>query len=146
MKTTQAQAAAMIRKELKKNGIKAKVTSTSASMMTAVRVNLLEDYCPAVVAKVEAFCNRFQYGHFDSMTDGYDYDNHRDDIPQVKYVTVNANYSEELFEEARQLVLDRVNTEDLFDFQIREMAWRVIRDNDYGFWASRKPKITVAAA
>lgn len=94
-KSTQAQAAAMIRKHLKAHGIKARVTSSSASMTNSVNVELVDELAPTV-DKVEQFCKQFQQGHFDGMTDSYDYSNRRDDLPQVRFVFVRNERSEEM--------------------------------------------------
>lgn len=91
----QAQAAKLIRAELKKHGIKARVRSSSASMTSSVDV-YLTDELPATVAQVEEFCGKFQEGHFDGMTDCYEYSNTRSDLPQAKFVFVHNDLSEEL--------------------------------------------------
>ena len=91
----QAQVAKLIRAELKKHGIKGRVRSDSASMCTSVDVYLTDELQP-VVDEVEAFCKKFQYGHFDGMQDLYEYSNTRDDIPQAKFVFVHNDLSDEL--------------------------------------------------
>ncbi len=90
----QAKAAKMIRAQLKAEGIKATVRSDSASMTNSVRVTLNDELAPTV-EKVEQFCKQFQRGHFDGMTDSYEYSNTRDDLPQVQFVFVNNDLSEE---------------------------------------------------
>ncbi len=89
-KSSQAAAAAMIRKELKKHGIKATVRSSSFAGGTSVDVTV-SNLAPWVRREVEAFVGQFEYGHFDGMYDIYEYSNCRDDIPQVKFVFVNFN-------------------------------------------------------
>jgi len=89
MKTEQAQAAAMIRKELKNNGIKASVTSASGSMTSSVRVQLADLVAPWTLQAIENFCNKFQMGHFDGMIDLYEYSNTNDNLPQAKFVFVS---------------------------------------------------------
>ena len=104
MKYPHSQAAALIRKELKRNNIPAKVSSKSYSMGDSVRVLLTENPLPATVKKVEEFTAKFQYGHFDGMTDMYEISNNNDDLPQAKHVFVNTEYSDEF----KQLVWDYV--------------------------------------
>lgn len=89
MKTEQAQAAALIRKELKANGIKATVRSASGSMTSSVRIQLANMVAPWTLQAIENFCNKFQMGHFDGMVDCYEYSNTNDDLPQVKFVFVS---------------------------------------------------------
>jgi len=93
MRTTQAQAASQIRKELKKNGIKASVTSSSSPMTTNVDVYLGKRYIPSVVAKIEEFCNKYQMGSFNGQIDCYEYSNKNENLPQVRYVSVSNDYA-----------------------------------------------------
>ncbi len=95
MKTEQAQAAALIRKELKKHGIKASVTSASGSMTSSVRVQLADLVAPWTLKAIESFCNKFQMGHFDGMVDMYEYSNTNDDLPQAKFVFVSNGRSDD---------------------------------------------------
>lgn len=99
MKTDQAKAAAEIRKHLKSKGLKCSVTSDSGSMTSSVRVKLY-DQPPEVVKEITDFANQYQYGHFDGMTDMYEYSNSQDAIPQAKYVFVDNSISDELNQKA----------------------------------------------
>ena len=98
-RSTQAQAAAIIRKEIKAHGIKARVTSDGYAGGNSVNV-YVKDLEPWVRKELESFVNQFQYGHFDGMQDLYEYSNSRDDIPQVKYAFVECTYSDELKQKA----------------------------------------------
>lgn len=98
-KSSHAAAAAEIRKELKKHGIEARVRSESYSMGSSVRVRIFNQP-PWVAKKIEAFANQYQYGHFDGMQDLYEYSNRRDDLPQVKFVFVDNEFSDEMREAA----------------------------------------------
>ena len=94
-----AKAAKIIRQELKAHGIKGSVTSSSYAGGTSIRVNV-ENLEPWVLESIKRFTSKFEYGHFDGMTDCYEYSNNRDDIPQVKYLFVNCSYSDELRQQA----------------------------------------------
>jgi len=83
--STHAQAAKMIRTELKKRGIKARVIASSASMTSSVDVYVCNQP-KEVFEEIESFANKFQYGHFDGMTDCYEYSNTDENLPQVKFV------------------------------------------------------------
>jgi hypothetical protein len=48
---------------------------------------------------VSEFCGQFQYGSFDGMTDSYNYDNGRSDIPQVRWVQVHNRPSDAMRKE-----------------------------------------------
>jgi hypothetical protein len=90
--SSHAAAAAAIRAELKAlfPDTKFSVTSESFSMGNAVRVHWTDG--PGVQV-IEFVIGKYQYGHFDVMTDYYEYSNHRDDIPQAKYVTTERRRS-----------------------------------------------------
>lgn len=90
----QAKAAKQIRAHLKAHGISATVTSTSASMMTAVRIELT-DALPGLQDEVETYCKQFMYGHFCGSDDSYHYSNTREDLPQATFVTVTTSYTDE---------------------------------------------------
>ena len=78
------------------------VTSDNYAVGNAVRVNIgkrlpcregsfmLDTGTPefAMRRKVRAITDKYTKGSFDGMTDSYDYSNRRDDLPQVKYVTI----------------------------------------------------------
>lgn len=101
-----AQAAKQIRQILKKEfpSIKARVTSSSFAGGTAVDIHIggrcatlddgftVDKNCPNYKLRkdVEFFVNKFQRGHFDGMTDSYEYSNVDESIPQVKYVMVSS--------------------------------------------------------
>ena len=93
-----AQAAKIIRKELKKHNVPGKVLSSSYSMGSSVRVTLL-DPMPATIKKVRRFCSDYQYGHFDGMNDIYEHSNTNEELPQAKHVTVTAQHSPALKQE-----------------------------------------------
>ena len=85
MKSNHARAAQMIRKELKDRfpGVKFSVRSSSYSGGSAVHIRSE----PRVDRQeVMAIVGKYQYGHFDGMTDMYEYSNTDDSIPQVQFV------------------------------------------------------------
>ena len=96
-KSNQAQAAALIRKELKKEfpQTKFRVTSSGFSGGDSVSIHWQNG---ATTKQVQDITNKYQYGHFDGMTDSYEYSNNRKDIPQTKYVM-----------EQRTITMDIVN-------------------------------------
>ncbi len=90
-----AHAAKMIRAELKKNGIKARVKASTASMTSSVDIYLTDCLAPWTLKEIKTFCDKFQYGHFDGMQDLYEYSNTNDDLPQVKFVFVHNGRTDE---------------------------------------------------
>lgn len=95
MKTDAAKAAQMIRKQLRLDGITAKVTSDNYAGGSSVDVNTT-DLTHEQVKRVTKYINQFQYGNYDGFNDYYDFNNSRTDIPQVKYVFLNNSYSPEV--------------------------------------------------
>ena len=92
--TTAALAARQIRKMLKQHGVKASVKSSNYAGGNSIRVTLF-DAPPWTVDAVKAATAKYEYGTFDGMTDSYNYDNRRDDIPQVKYLFVEVEFTDE---------------------------------------------------
>lgn len=85
--TKAAQVAKLIRTDLKKLGIKAKATSSNYSMGDSVTVKI-ENASPSLLQELKARYAKYQYGHFDGMTDSYEYSNSRKDIPQTKFLFI----------------------------------------------------------
>ena len=107
-----AAAAKQVRAFVKKLGLKGSVRGEAASMTDSVRV-VLENASPAQIDQVKEFANQFQYGHFDGMCDIYEYSNSRDDIPQVKYVFVRSDYSDDMKQKALDAITKKFNIEPL---------------------------------
>ncbi len=86
-----AQAAKMIRNELKQafKGVKFTVTSQYYAGGCSVDIYKPKDIDRNAVDKI---VSKYQYGQFDGMTDSYDVTNNRTDIPQVQYVLVQNHY------------------------------------------------------
>lgn len=99
IKTQAAQAAAAIKAELKIAGFKAKVKSSNFSGGNSVNV-YVPDMNPAQIQAINEICDKYQYGQFNGMEDYYEYTNRRDDLPQAKYVSVNNEISDELYQKA----------------------------------------------
>lgn len=92
--TSVATCADSIRAELKKQfpGIKFSVRSETFSMGNSVRISWTDGPTRETIEKIS---NKYQYGHFDGMNDIYINSNHREDIPQAKWVTCDRSMSEE---------------------------------------------------
>jgi hypothetical protein len=92
-------AAVLIRKELKSAfpTIKFRVISSSFSMGDSV--DIFWDNGPSRDA-VRKITRKYQYGHFDSMTDCYENSNCREDLPQSKFVTCQRTITPELLAQA----------------------------------------------
>lgn len=80
-----AQAAKLIRKELKAAFPKTKFSVTSEYFSMGNAVNISWDNGPAK-SEVHEISDKYEYGHFDGMTDCYEFSNKRTDIPQTKFV------------------------------------------------------------
>lgn len=95
----QAQVAKLCRQFLKSKGIKCTARSSSFSMGDSVSVDV-DNQPPEVMKMINEEFDKYQYGHFDGMTDMYEYSNSRKDIPQTKYLSVSNHYSEDMYQKA----------------------------------------------
>lgn len=93
--SSHAAAAAAIKAELTSiyPNIKFSVKSDSFSMGDSVHVNWTDG---PTDSEVNDIIKKYQYGHFDGMTDMYESSNSRNDIPQSKYVSGSRSISDEL--------------------------------------------------
>lgn len=91
MKSNHARAAQMIRRELKERfpGVKFSIRSRSYSGGSAVDIRS-EPYVDR--QEVMAIVGKYQYGHFDGMTDTYHHSNTDESIPQVQFVQYHRSY------------------------------------------------------
>ena len=162
--TEAAIVAKAIRAELKAAGcpVKFQVTSKNYSGGDSVRV-VLEDPAPVVLKAVKALVSKYEGGRFDGMQDLYTYHKGRTG-PTVKYLFVDASYSPEVrqaaweylrgwwsgfegapesYEQAGSFITASANPSS------REYGDRLLHrviTGDLGyFWASRKPRVALAA-
>lgn len=136
-----AAAAKAIRTELKANGINARVRASTGSMTSSVNVDIEQDLTPAAIEEIKTFCNRYQMGHFDGMTDMYEYSN-RQDLPQVKFVFVSVKYSEELKAAAAAYIAEINGIE---EHEQDRYSWMALNGSWGDFWTAHKPRIRCAA-
>lgn len=148
MKSAQAQVASQIRKSLKAAGIQCKVKSRSFAGGNSVDVEVF-DQLPATMAILEAEFAQYQYGHFDGMTDSYEYSNSRDDIPQTRFLHIANVYSKDIRQAAWNWT--RANYSD-FANSPADVAEAYLYDDSMalnqtlnqakgGFWATLKPRV-----
>lgn len=104
MKTlsTHAQAAKMIRQELKKAFplIKFTVTSSSYSGGTSIDVDWVDG---PIRDRVQEVIGKYQYGYFNGMEDIYETTNRIDGLPQVKFVMSRREISETIYNEVYEV-------------------------------------------
>lgn len=93
--STHALCAKEIRKILKKEFPNTKFSVRADSFSGGNSVNIYWTDGPTS-NKVDEFVKKFQYGHFDGMTDCYEYSNGREDIPQVKFVMTTRKMSDQV--------------------------------------------------
>lgn len=142
--TEAARCAALIRAELKKHHIATTVRSRNFSMGDAVDVSLQNDPLPATVEWVEAFCKNLQDGHFNSMTDCYEYHHHGDGLPRAKFVQVSVDYSDAIRAEARAYLESHFG-DGRNDWEIDRELFPCLRGKIGHFWTQRTTRVQVAA-
>jgi hypothetical protein len=153
MKTEAAKVSAMIKKQLKAQGIACKVTSKNYSGGNSVTVTVI-DQLPKTRELIKEYISQFEVGHFDGMTDCYDYSNIRDDIPQVKFVLLGSEFSNEMlqacwewlikyfqFENAPMDCSEAGNYRTRFGDYGSVLLWRELSRGDLGFWSTQKDRV-----
>lgn len=83
--TKAAKVAKIIKSELKKMGLTVRVKSNNYSGGNSVDV-YLENVRPDLMSKIVKKYKKYEMGSFDGMTDCYNYDNVKADLPQVKFL------------------------------------------------------------
>lgn len=108
MKTEAAQAAAMLRKEIKAMFPEVRFTCTSENYAggSSIRVRY-EDQPKDVHNAIKGMASKYQYGHFDGMNDIYEYSNVKTGLPQAKYVFTDNQMSDIKREEIYQNIRAR---------------------------------------
>lgn len=102
-KPAQVQVAELIRKELKRRGLK-KTSVRSSHNKVVITV---ENLCPKDAKDLKKFVGQFELGHFCGYEDTYVNSNKNADIPQVKYVNFYNEFSDDLRQKAYDVMLER---------------------------------------
>lgn len=105
-----AAAAKLCRAFVRGLGLTCSATSESYSMGSSIRVRATNADA-LQQKKISEYCAQFQYGSFDSMQDLYETTNRRDDIPQVKYVFCDFDFSDDLKQAAYEWARANLNYE-----------------------------------
>ena len=132
-----AQAAAGIRKTIKDMGLKAKVRSEVYSGGSSVWASVVNPQKEQIEA-IEAATSKYQMGHFDGMTDMYEYSNSQE-CPQVKFVFIEAEYTDEVLQAAWNFVRERLHGADEAPEKHNDAwRWRDSGTHETGFaWMMR---------
>jgi hypothetical protein len=85
-----AQVAKLLKQKGKELGLTISAKSQSFAGGNSVDVNVSKGSDTAI-QELKNFSKQFVYGKFDGMTDYYDMNNYREDIPQTKYLFINDN-------------------------------------------------------
>ena len=98
--TIAAQAAKLIRKDLKEHfpNIKFKVISENYAGGNSINIGY-ENGVPE--QKIKKIVSKYKQGHFDGMTDCYEYSNSIEGLPQVSYIFTSRTISQEVKERAK---------------------------------------------
>lgn len=105
-----ARCAKAIRTELKAAfpGIKFRVVSDNFANGNSVDVSWIDG---PKTEDVREITDKYQYGHFDGMTDMYEYSNSRKDIPQSKFVNCSRSMSDEAKEAIKAEISSKYNVD-----------------------------------
>lgn len=137
-----AQTAKAIRTELKIAYPNVKFNVTSKNFAGGDAVDIRWDNGVSK-NKVDAIVDKYQYGHFDGMTDCYDNTNVIADLPQVKYVCAQRSISDdvylgcfEYFKATNGLFVDATNLDSWIEgpnCRASCLIYRAINDLDFNF-------------
>lgn len=132
--TRQAEAAKLIRKELKQKfrEVAFFVRSRSFAGGTSIDIEWTDGPCSKEVNEIIL---KYQYGKFDASIDLYEMNNYRKDIPQVKYIHLKREISEIVFEQKFQ---DLKKTHIAFDKveKLNDTSDELMKH--WGFWTARE--------
>jgi len=135
--TQAAQAAKQIKAILKKAYPTVKFSVKSDTYSNGDHVDV--SYTDGPTAKeVEGKISQFKLGHFDGMTDCYEYSNSREDIPQTKFLFVNRDLSENTKELLKKEIMSMFGIENWNDNECRDKA------GDYGYtliWKAAQDRV-----
>jgi hypothetical protein len=147
-----AAAAKLIRSEVKALGVSARVSSECYSGGNSVRVFTV-DLDPITRDKIQKIIDKYEYGTFDGMTDCYNIDNRRDDIPQVKFTFLENDLSgakrEEIFQfvrshyaggDALPASYEDARNISFHDQWISQFVYREFARQDSAYWSSQQKK------
>jgi len=132
VQSNQAQVAKLCRQYLKSQGIKCSVTSKGYSGGDSVNVTVY-DQCPEVMKSIESQFHQYEYGHFDGMTDCYEYSNTNGNIPQTKFLFIHNSISDALEQTAWTWMQKHLAGADEFPSVYKEVPSNA---QVFGFWAS----------
>jgi len=140
-KSSQAEAAKLIKKEMTRRGYKCRARSSSFSMGDSVTIEIeTPDLPPEKRKELAAYCDQYQYGSFNGMEDIYEYDNTNADLPQSKYVHCNFVQSDECRAAIWEYLQDIGNMTDHERENLRHQVWSGVWGN---FWETWKPAAQV---
>lgn len=115
VKSIQAEVAQTIRKELKKKFPSIKFSVRSESFAGGNSIDI--DYINGVPADdIRKIVNKYESGHFDGMTDCYNYHPGRD-YPTAKFVMVNRRITEDIREKTKKDIAEKYGIKNINDNQ-----------------------------
>jgi len=142
--TEAAKVAKMIRQQLKKAGIKARVTSKTYSGGDRVNIDL-KDQPPWVIDAINSGVSKYIMGHFNGMDDIYEYSNANDGL-QVKFIFVNNEFSKAAKDAALNQIIQKVNIESFSKFDLEKLSWEYLSNYDGNLGCYfKKPLVKITA-
>jgi len=131
-----AQVAKNIKQVAKKYDMKVTASSQYFSMGNSVTVKVLTG-SDDDVKKLKDYSAMYEYGSFDGMTDCYNANNVRDDIPQTKYLIINDERAQYIIEQLKGDRYDdytwKVDGEEVRSWYQFADALKKVASNQVGF-------------
>jgi hypothetical protein len=129
--SSHAATAAAIKTELKSvyPYIKFSVKSETFAGGNSVHISWTEG---PTTEEVEKYTSKYQYGHFDGMSDMYEYSNHIEGLPQTKYVSTSRNSKDDNLKLIESQMLDLMTFDSTnYHNEPQQIAYRVFNKTSF---------------
>jgi len=127
----QAQVSKFCKQYIKSIGLTCRTKSSSFAGGNSVDV-FLTDIPPTVIASIKAEFEQYESGYFNAYKDIYEYKSNQSNVPTVKYLTVNNQFSDNTVNKAWSFLrgLYPANAE-LLPVDLNEAKYKKWCKNDY---------------
>jgi|TARA_S200002703_G_C3669988_1_gene205695 hypothetical protein len=132
--TQAAQVAKLLKSKAKSLKLEVKASSKNFSGGDSVDIKVLKGSDKSF-DELKEYSSQFKQGHFDGMSDIYEYSNSREDIPQTKYLFINDDRAVQILEYYDENIFRTEKKWMWFDNELRSYEWiKQIKDEFKDNW------------
>ena len=132
--TPAAQVAKLLKTKAKSLGLEVKASSKNFSGGDSVSIKVLKGSDKSF-NELKEYSSQFEQGHFNGMSDIYEYSNSRDDIPQTKYLFIDDDRAVQILEYYDENIFRTEKKWMWFDNELRSYEWiKQIKDEFKDDW------------